>query len=197
MRVGLFGGSFDPAHSGHALVAETALAHLGLDRVIWLVSPHNPLKRHRAPDPLPRRMASARAQARGPAMIVSNAESRLDARYTIDTLRLLKARYPKVRFVWIMGADNLAAFHGWRGWTEIMRLVPVAIVARPGALMESRFSPAARRFAPARRPSREGIILPLKTAPAWSYFRAPLNAASSTALRARLNRANPEPAGIA
>jgi nicotinate-nucleotide adenylyltransferase len=173
MRVGLFGGSFDPAHSGHALVAQTALTRLGLDRVIWLVSPHNPLKRHRAPDLLSRRMASARGQARGPSMIVSDVESRLGAAYTVNTLRLLKAKFPRVHFVWIMGADNLAGFHGWRGWTAIMRLVPVAVVARPGALMESRFSPAARRFAHARRSSREGLQLPTLPAPAWAYFRAP------------------------
>lgn len=121
-------------------------------------------------------------------MIVSDAESRLESTYTINTLRLLKARFPRVHFVWIMGGDNLAGFQSWRGWTEIMRLMPVAIVARPGALMESRFSPAARRFAGARRPSREGVLLPYAKPPAWSYFRAPLNAASSTALRARLHR---------
>jgi nicotinate-nucleotide adenylyltransferase len=187
MRVGLFGGSFDPAHAGHAHVAETALTRLGLDRVIWLVSPQNPLKRGSAP--LSKRLASAHAQARGPRMIVSDLESRIGAVYTLDTLRVLKARFPGVHFVWIMGADNLAGFHRWRGWAEIMRSVPVAVVARPGALMESRFSPAARRFAWARRSSREGALLPYLDPPAWAYFRAPLNAASSTALRARLTRA--------
>ena len=194
MRVGLFGGSFDPAHSGHAHVAETVLKHLRLHRVIWLVSPHNPLKRSRTPDLLARRMASARAQARGPSMIVSDVESRLGSVYTINTLRLLKARFPGVHFVWVMGADNLAGFQSWRGWTEIMHLLPVAIVSRPGALMESRFSPAARRFAHARRPSREGVLLPRASAPAWSIFRAPLNPVSSTVLRARLNRPAPEQA---
>ena len=106
MRIGLFGGSFDPAHEGHAHVAETALKRLGLDRVIWLVSPGNPLK-PRAPAELARRMASARAFAKGPRMVVSDAESRLGVRYTIDTIRALKARSPGVCFVWIMGADSL------------------------------------------------------------------------------------------
>jgi nicotinate-nucleotide adenylyltransferase len=193
MRVGLFGGSFDPAHPGHAHVAETALKRLKLDRVIWLVSPQNPLKRGSAP--LAGRVAGARALARGPAMIVSDAESRIRSIYTLDTLRVLKARFPRVRFVWIMGADNLAEFHRWRGWAEILRMVPVAVVARPGALLESRFSPAARRFAHARRPSRQGPLLPNAAAPAWAYFRAPLNAASSTALRARLARSAPTPSG--
>ena len=105
MRVGLFGGSFDPAHEGHAHVASTAQKRLGLDRVIWLVSPGNPLKPH-APAELKRRMGSAAAMARGPRMIVSDAEARLGVRYTIDTVRALKARYPGVKFVWIMGASG-------------------------------------------------------------------------------------------
>ena len=192
MRVGLFGGSFDPPHPGHAHVAETALKRLHLDRVIWLVSPQNPLKHGRGPGPLARRMALARSQARGPSMIVSDAEARIGAVYTLDTIRILKARFPGVHFVWIMGADNLASFHRWRGWAELMRTIPVAVVARPGALLESRFSPAARRFAFARRSSREGALLPTAHAPAWAYFRAPLNPASSTALRARLNPKRPD-----
>ena len=129
MKVGLFGGSFDPAHEGHAHVAETALRRLGLDRVVWLVSPHNPLK-PRAPAALARRMASARSMARGGRMIVSDAEPGLGVRYTIDTVRVLKARWPGVRFVWIMGADSLLDFHRWRGWTQLMREIPVAVVAR-------------------------------------------------------------------
>ena len=185
MRVGLFGGSFNPAHPGHAHVAETALLRLGLDLVIWLVSPQNPLKSPRQTAPLAKRMASARARATGPRMIVSDFESRIDARYTIDTLRALKARHPGVHFVWVMGGDNLADFHRWRGWTDIFRLMPVAVVARPGSLIDSRFAPAARRFAHARLPSREGALLATAPTPAWIYLRAPLNAASSTAIRNR------------
>ena len=115
MRVGVFGGSFNPAHEGHAHVARTALGRLRLDRVIWLVSPQNPLKASHG-TALTERMASARRFARGPDMIVSDAETRFGSSYTIDTLRKLKGRYPGVRFVWIMGADNLAGFHRWRGW---------------------------------------------------------------------------------
>ena len=115
MRVGLFGGSFNPAHDGHAHVAETALQRLALDRAIWLVSPQNPLKSSAETAGLAARMASARAQARGPDMIVSDAESRIGSQYTIDTLRVLKARFPGVKFVWIMGADNLSSLHQWRG----------------------------------------------------------------------------------
>ncbi len=185
MRVGLFGGSFDPAHDGHAHVAQTARERLGLDRVVWLVSPQNPLKRG-ASAPLAARLLSARREARGPSMIVSDAETRLGSVYTLDTVRALKARFPGVRFVWIMGADNLAGLHRWRGWTQLLHEVPMAVVARPGALLNSRSAPAARRFAFARRPAREAAALATATAPAWTYLAAPLNPASSTALRARL-----------
>ncbi|HEY3814326.1 MAG TPA: nicotinate-nucleotide adenylyltransferase [Caulobacteraceae bacterium] len=184
MRVGLLGGSFNPAHEGHTHVAETARLRLGLDRVIWLVSPQNPLKSSHSTAPLDKRMASARAQARGPKMRVSDFETRIDARYTVDTLRALKARYPGVHFVWIMGGDNLASFHRWRGWTDIFHLMPIAVIARPGSLLDSRFAPATRKFAHARLPSRAGALLPTAKTPAWIYLRAPLNAASSTAIRA-------------
>ena len=186
MRVGLFGGSFNPAHEGHAHVAETALARLRLDRVIWLVSPQNPLKSAAESASLQARLASARRQARGPRMIVSDVERRMGSHYTIDILRLLKARFPGVRFVWIMGGDNLNALHGWRGWVNILREMPVAVIARPGAELKSRSSPAARRFASSRLSSREGARLALLAPPAWVYIRAPFNFASSTALRARL-----------
>jgi nicotinate-nucleotide adenylyltransferase len=186
MKVGLLGGSFNPAHEGHAHVAETAIARLGLDRVIWLVSPQNPLKGRHETAPLAARMASARRMAPGRRMIVSDAETRVGAQYTLDTLRILKARFPGVHFVWLMGADNLATVHRWKGWVEIMHEVPVAVVSRPWAGLKSRFSPAARRFARYRQPSARGKRLPFAKPPAWSYFRGPLNFNSSTALRARL-----------
>ena len=184
MRVGLFGGSFNPAHAGHAHVAETALLRLGLDRVIWLVSPQNPLKGRADGRPLAERMAGAARHARGPRMVVSDAETRLGVAFTVDTIRALKARHPGVRFVWLMGADNLASFHRWRGWTDIMAEVPVAVVARPGSLLKARFAPAARRFARSRWPSRRGRRLADAPAPAWMFLRAPLNHESSTRLRA-------------
>jgi nicotinate-nucleotide adenylyltransferase len=185
MSVGLFGGSFNPAHDGHAHVAETAMQRLDLDRVVWLVSPQNPLKDVAQTAPLAERMASARSVAPGPRMIVSDFETRAGTRWTIDTLRALKARHPGVRFVWLMGSDNLESFHRWRGWTDIMRMMPVAVVARPGSLLESRAAPAARRFAGHRVSSREARLLAHMQAPAWTYLRAPLNPTSSTALRAQ------------
>ena len=184
--VGLFGGSFDPAHDGHAHVAQTALRRLGLDRVIWLVSPQNPLKGAHQAGSLKRRMASAARFAQGPAMIVSDVETRLGSIYTIDTLRALKARFPGVHFVWLMGADNLSSLHRWRGWTQILAEAPVAVIARPGAAIRSRFAPAAARFARYRLSSREARRLARTRPPAWLYMRAPLNFSSSTAIRARL-----------
>jgi nicotinate-nucleotide adenylyltransferase len=187
MKVGLLGGSFNPAHEGHAHVAETALAKLGLNVVIWLVSPQNPLKSRADTEPLTKRLASARSQARGPRMRVSDAESRVQAQYTLDTLRILKARHPGVHFVWIMGADNLAGFHRWRGWLQIMHESPVAVVSRPWAAMKGRLSPTARRFARYRHSSASARQLPYMTPPAWVFLRGPFNFQSSTALRARLN----------
>ena len=180
MRVGLFGGSFNPAHEGHAHVAETALVRLGLDRVIWLVSPQNPLK-GAAPASLEDRLDRVRAFARSPSMIVSAAETPLGTTYSLDTIRLLKARNPGVQFVWVMGADSLANFHRWKGWTEIFREVPIAVVARPGA-ETALTSPAARRFAFARVAA--GALMGARP-PAWTWLSAPLNFASSTALRER------------
>lgn len=163
MRVGLFGGSFNPPHEGHAQVAETALRELGLDRIIWLVSPQNPLKGER-PAPLAERLAAVRRFARGPKMIVSDAEARLGARYTFETLQKLKRRFPKVQFVWIMGSDNLTGFHRWKNWRGIARSAPIVVAPRPGSTVRS--SPAARALKVRR-------------------LHGPLNDASSTALRAR------------
>jgi nicotinate-nucleotide adenylyltransferase len=185
MRVGLYGGSFNPVHDGHVHVAETALKNLGLDRVIWLVSPQNPLKSRHQTAPLAERMAGVRARAQGSAMIISDAETRIGSQYTIDTVRVLRARFPGVRFVWIMGADSLASFHGWKGWTQIMRELPVAVISRPWAALKARTSPAARRFARYRRPAREAPLLAGMTAPAWVFLRGPFNYASSTAIRDR------------
>jgi nicotinate-nucleotide adenylyltransferase len=182
MKVGLYGGSFNPAHDGHAHVAETAKRRLGLDRVIWLVSPQNPLKsRHDTAD-LAARIAGAKALAQGPGMIVSAVETRLGSSYTI---RSLKARYPGVHFVWIMGADSLATFHRWKGWTQIMHEVPVAVVSRPWISLKSRFSPAAHRFARFRVPTRAAFRLAGSKTPAWTFLFGRFNFQSSTALRAR------------
>ena len=181
MAVGLFGGSFDPAHQGHARVAETALRRLGLDRVVWLVSPQNPLKSARAA-PLDQRIAGARRLARGPRMIVSDAENRLGLRYTIDVIAALRRRHPGVRFVWLMGADNLLQMHHWRDWRGVFHVVPVAVIARPGPVRRL-FAPAARRFAANRLPVRAATLLAACDPPAWVYLNVRLRQESSTALR--------------
>ncbi|MDO8799338.1 nicotinate-nucleotide adenylyltransferase [Phenylobacterium sp.] len=186
MRVGLYGGSFNPVHAGHAHVAETARKRLRLDRVIWLVSPQNPLKSSKETASLAQRMAGVRKVARGRAMIVSDAETAIGSTYTIDTLRVLKARFPGVKFVWIMGADSLASFHRWRGWTQIMGGAPVAVVSRPWISLRSRFSPAAQRFSHARRPASQGPILAGTQPPRWVFLTGPLNFLSSSAMRARM-----------
>ena len=185
LRVGLYGGSFNPAHEGHAHVAETAKRRLGLDRVIWLVSPQSPLKSTRDTASLAERMAGARALAKGPGMIVSDIETKLGSAYTIDTVRALKRRFPGVKFVWIMGADSLATFHCWRGWTQIMREVPIAVVSRPWISLKSRFSPAALRFARFRHRSSAAMTLPDAPPPAWAFLFGRFNFQSSTALRLR------------
>jgi nicotinate-nucleotide adenylyltransferase len=188
MRVGLFGGSFNPAHDGHAHVAETAKRRLCLHRVIWLVSPQNPLKPRGETADLEERIAGAQALAQGPGMIVSAVETKLGSAYTIDTIRSLKARFPGVKFVWIMGADSLATFHRWKGWTQIMQEVPVAVVSRPWISLKSRFSPAAQRFARAKLPSHSASTLPAARTPAWAFLFGRFNYQSSTALRERNRR---------
>jgi nicotinate-nucleotide adenylyltransferase len=185
MTVGLFGGSFDPPHSGHQLAARTALVRLGLDRVVWLVSPGNPLKPARTDD-MARRVAMTREVARGPRMIVSDIEARLHTRYTLDTVRRLKRLHPGVRFVWVMGADNLATFHRWRGWAELFAELPIAVVARPGDAVRGRLAIAARRFAFARVPASRARLLSRMDPPAWTYLPARWDPTSSTALRSRL-----------
>lgn len=188
MKVGLYGGSFNPAHEGHAHVAETARRRLGLDHVVWLVSPQNPLKAKHETASLAERIEGVRRFAHDRGMIVSDAETRIGSQYTIDTLRALKTRFPGVHFVWIMGADSLASFHRWRGWTQIMAEVPVAVISRPWISLKSRFSPAARRFARYRIPSAQARLLPGMTPPRWVFLRGPLNFQSSTVLRERMRK---------
>jgi nicotinate-nucleotide adenylyltransferase len=130
---GLLGGSFNPAHGGHRYISLEAIRALGLDEMWWLVSPGNPLKADRTDmAPLPARLASARRMARNAPIRPTAIEARLGTRYTVDTLARLVRRYPDRRFIWLMGADNLAQFHRWRQWRRIARTVPIAVIARPG-----------------------------------------------------------------
>lgn len=183
LRVGLFGGSFDPPHAGHVHVTRWALKGFGLDRVWWLVSPGNPLKRD-APADLARRIAAARAIMRHPRVEVTDIEARLGTRATADTLAALQALYLGVRFVWLMGADNLAGFHRWGRWEEIMGLAPVGVLARPGEQLRAGLSPAARRFASRRLPMAEARALPFCAPPAWCLLTGRMLDLSSSELRA-------------
>ncbi len=184
MKVGLFGGTFDPPHEGHLHVAEAARRRLGLNRIWWLVSPQNPLKPRRAGE-LDSRMAAVAALADRPGMVVSDFEARLGCNRTIDLIRTLHRRYPGVHFVWLMGADNLKSFHRWGQWRRIFASIPIAVVSRPHDAVRARIAPAVRMYASSRVREQGLARLPLKKAPAWTYLIEPLNWHSSTALRAR------------
>lgn len=183
--VGLYGGSFNPVHDGHRHVADQAIRHLGLDALWWLVAPQNPLKQQAGMASLAQRLAAARAVARRPRIVVTAVEQELGVRHTLDTLIGLKARNPATTFIWVMGADNLASFHAWKGWRRLMALVPIAVIDRPGYSRACLTAPAARVFAQARLAGRRARLLKRRAPPAWALLRGPLHPASATALRAR------------
>ncbi|EYD77405.1 Nicotinate-nucleotide adenylyltransferase [Rubellimicrobium mesophilum DSM 19309] len=182
--MGLLGGSFDPPHEGHVRISEAAMARLGLDWVWWVVSPGNPLKKE-GPAPLARRIAAARALIGNPRIKVTDIEARFGTRYTAETLARLRRLRPDVRFVWIMGSDNLAQLHQWRDWRHIMEGVPVAVMARPGKKLSARFAPAARAYRGAQLNESEARGLARREPPAWVVLNLPLSTASSTAIRAQ------------
>lgn len=182
--VGLLGGSFDPPHQGHAAISEAAMQRFGLDHLVWLVSPGNPLK-SRQPAPLQRRIAASAALVTNPRVQISDIEAQLGTRYTAQTLRHLRRRHPGVRFVWLMGADNLAHFHRWKDWQQIMETVPIGVLARPGDRISARLSRAARIYRGQMLKDSQSQLLARATAPAWCFVNVPMVAASSTAIRAK------------
>jgi nicotinate-nucleotide adenylyltransferase len=183
MRIGLLGGSFNPAHAAHRRISLAALKRLGLDQVWWLVSPGNPLKEsNRSPD-LYSRVAVAREVSQHPKVVVTAIEAARGSPYTIDTVRYLKRRFPAARFVWLMGADNLASLHRWRGWEDLVGLIPIAVFDRPGYRLKARASRAAQRFAYAEIDESDGRGLAQLSPPAWTLLTVPLSPLSSTALR--------------
>ena len=184
--IGLLGGSFDPAHGGHVHITYEAMKRFGLDQVWWLVSPGNPLKTN-GPAPLDRRMARARAMMQHPRVTVTDLETHLGTRYTAQTLKVLIARYPAVRFVWLMGADNLAQFHRWQDWRWILETVPVGVLARPGDRVSARLSPAARLYRAYRIKAHNSQALASADAPAWCFVNVPMSSQSSSAIRASGN----------
>ncbi len=184
MTVGLFGGSFDPAHAGHLHVSREALKRFDLDRVWWLVSPGNPLKT-RGPAPIERRLSHARSLVSNPRITVTDIEAQLGTRYTGQTLEALFSLYPGVRFVWLMGADNLAGFHHWQRWDWIMQSLPIGVLARPGQRISARTAKAAQIYKRWKVPSASARGLAFMDAPAWCFLNVPMVDISSTEIRAR------------
>ncbi len=195
MRIGILGGSFNPAHAGHRHLAQVALQRLRLDQVWLLVSPGNPLKKANGMAPLADRLASARGIADGRRVVATAIEHQLGTRYTADTLRALRRLFPRVRFVWLMGADILAELPRWRRWIGIARAVPFAVVPRPGYNHRALAGKAARRLRRAWHTAREAPILVQIGPPAWTFLPASQNAISATALRAAYSGATPLQAG--
>ncbi len=179
-RIGLLGGSFDPAHQGHVAITHAALKRFGLDRVWWLVTPGNPLK-EQGPAAMARRMDQARSVMQHPRVVISDIECILGTRYTADTLRTLRHLYPRVSFTWVMGADNLADFHRWQDWQNIMDTVRVGVLARPGERVAARLSKAAKMYRSARV-APHGLAA--AAAPAWAFENFPMRDVSSSAIRA-------------
>jgi nicotinate-nucleotide adenylyltransferase len=189
-RIGLLGGSFNPAHQGHRAISVEAIKQLRLDQVWWLVSPQNPLKPAKGMAAFERRLASARSVAAGdPRLVVTDLEQRLGTRYSIDTLRWLERRC-RARFVWLIGADILLQLPQWRGWRRLLELVPIAVVDREPYSYRALAGRVARRYAAGRRREREAPGLAEAEPPAWVYLRLRRQKASSTAIR-RAGRAGP------
>lgn len=184
MQVGLFGGSFDPPHEGHALVAEIALRSLQLDQLWWIVTPGNPLKTGRKAAALAERVALSEAMVADPRVRVTAFETSFSVRYTADTIDLVRSRNSGVDFVWIMGADNLAGFHRWERWREIVQSVPIAVIDRPGSTLALVSSVMAKTFARARVDERDAPLLARMRPPAWTFIHGPRSPLSSTAIRA-------------
>lgn len=183
MRVGLFGGSFNPPHEGHVHVAEQALRRLRLHQVWWLVTPGNPLKDHSELAPLADRIAACEAMTADPAMKITACEAMMPTRFTADTLKQIAERNRQADFVWIMGADNLGQFHRWQRWRDIAARMPLVVVDRPGSTMALHSALAAQALARYRIDEADAAELPGLPAPAWTFLHGPRNSLSSTALR--------------
>ncbi len=183
-RIGLLGGSFNPAHGGHRRISVAALAQLGLDEIWWLVTPQNPLKPVVGMAPLAARLASAAATARHPRIHAVAVERELGTTYTVDTIAALQRRFPASRFIWIMGADNLAQFHRWHDWRGLARRVPIAVFARPGYSLDGLGAPAMAWLRRWRHPTGAARDWTRWTLPAIVMLRLRLDRRSATSIRA-------------
>lgn len=184
MAVGLFGGSFNPPHEGHVLVANTALVRLKLDQLWWMVTPGNPLKNSGELAPLDERIAMSEELVNSPRICVTAFEEKIHTRYSADTIAYILQHNPGVHFVWIMGGDNLASFHRWQHWRRIVKTIPIAVINRPGSEHADVSSPMAQTFARFRVPENMAASLVLKKAPAWTFIHGRRSGLSSSALRA-------------
>jgi len=180
--IGLFGGSFNPAHGGHLHVAQAGLRQLQLDEIWWLVSPQNPLKPEQPS--WESRAQTVQDLPLPPNMRISDVELRYGTQYTVDLLNTLTARHPNINFVFMMGADNLRQLPKWREWQTIIETVPIAVIARPGSPLRARLGQAARQYQHARIPENRAHSLKHHAAPAWTYLTLPLDNRSSSAIRA-------------
>ena len=183
-RVGLLGGSFNPAHEGHRHVSVEAMRRLGLDRIWWLVSPQNPLKAADGMNGLAARLASARSIGAHPRILATDIERSLGTRFTVDTVAALRRAFPKTRFVWLAGADILGQLPRWKRWPDVLAALPLAILDRPGHAGAALAGQVARRYARQRVAPERARDLAGRDAPAWTFIRCRLNAQSATALRA-------------
>lgn len=186
-RIGLLGGSFNPAHDGHMHLSRLAFKHLKLERIWWLVSPQNPLKPTRGMASLEDRLAHARSVATHPRIDVTDIETKLKTRYTSETLPALKKRFPGGQFVWLMGADNLSQIDQWKNWPSIFMTVPVAIFARPSYDLRAENAKAVRRFSRSRVERSDAKKLAEMKPPAWAFLKTPLCPISATEIRTRQN----------
>ena len=187
-RIGLLGGSFNPAHAGHLHISEEALKRLDLDEIWWLVSPKNPLKKASELAEYEVRFAYAKQLARHPRIKVLDLEQRRGLYYTIDTIRYVIKRNRHSQFVWLMGADNLAGFHRWRSWRSIASLLPIAVIDRAPYALRALNAPFARSFSATRVPASAASQLAITPAPAWLYLSVPRHPLSSTYLRKTLGK---------
>ena len=188
MRIGLYGGTFNPPHAAHLMISKWALRKLALDRVWWLVSPGNPLKKNDNLPPLEKRAALARDLIDDGRIVPTGIEAELGTHYTIDTVHALQRRCPQVRFVWLMGADNLAGLDLWRDWCGIARSIPFAVFDRPGFTHRALRGKAAQAVAKYRIDESDARVLADLAPPAWTFIHGPRSELSSTALRAQTSR---------